>query len=258
MSDERLDPLATTGDVASFGGRAFYAIGQVRPFADEVLRQAALIATGGVLVLMVAMFFVGVSCGQTVSDAARALGTEQFGAVQTYVCSTRQVTPFLFGYILAAKIGCGFVAELGSMRVREEVDALETMGIRTLPYLVGTRILGSTIVLPFAFWLSLASSNLGAYLMGVVRYGDVSPGSYAYYFYSFQHPSDLLFIVAQGVVLSALIVTVALYFGWRVRGGPVEVGRATARSMAVNLTLATLVNLAMTVGFLIRPQLPIA
>jgi phospholipid/cholesterol/gamma-HCH transport system permease protein len=245
------------GEVTLFGLRALGALRHVGGFGGEILRQAAIIAAGSALIITLATLLTGVSCAITTADGARTIGVEQIAAVNFNTCGTRQITPFVFGYILAAKVGCGFVAEIGAMRVREEVDALQTIGVRPLPYLVATRFLACTIVLPSLYLLSVASAYAGSFLQ-TLRYQDVSPGTYEFYFYKFLQPADLIYSLILGSVISMSVILVALYYGWQVSGGPVEVGEATARSMSVNLVLATTITLLGTTIYALGYQLPIA
>jgi phospholipid/cholesterol/gamma-HCH transport system permease protein len=241
--------LPLLGELASFGGELLRELPRVRTHGAETMRQAALIASGSTLVIMAAAFFAGGSCGLESTALARAFGFDPIAGGFSAWCSLREVVPFVFGYILAAKVGCGIVAELGAMRVSEEVDALEAMGTRSLAYLAITRLVACLVVLPVAYLLALASSFVAAYLMSVVRFGDVSPGTWKLFFLSFQDEWDVLFSVTKGMVISAWVVLVALFYGSRVRGGPVEVGIATARSMAVSVIGVTTISMLGTLVF---------
>ncbi len=250
--------LQTTGDLGVFAGRLARELRRAAGHGGEVLRQAALIATGSTAVIMAIAFFAGGSCGLESSSLARAFGAAPIAGGFSSWCTLREVVPFVFGYILAAKVGCGMVAELGAMRVDEEVDALEAMGVRSLAWLAGTRALACALLLPVAYVLALASAQLAAYLMGVVRFGDVSPGTWSLFFFAFQDGWDLLFSLVKGLVISAFVVTVSLYFGYGVRGGPEDVGVATARSMAVNIVGVTVISMAGTLIFWgANPRLPL-
>lgn len=241
--------LPLLGELTSFAGELVRELPRVRRLGGETLRQAALIASGSVLVIMAAAFFAGGSCGLESTALARAFGFDPIAGGFSAWCSLREVVPFVFGYILAAKVGCGIVAELGAMRVSEEVDALEAMGTRSLAYLAVTRLVACAIVLPIAYGLALASSFVAAYLMSVVRFGDVSPGTWKLFFLSFQDEWDVLFSVVKGMVIAAWVVLVAPFFGARVQGGPVEVGIATARSMAVSVIGVTTISMLGTLVF---------
>jgi phospholipid/cholesterol/gamma-HCH transport system permease protein len=245
--------------VAEFSIRTAISLRFVRHYWGEALRQAALIAVGSTGVIVAIAFFAGGSCGLESSTLARAFGTAPVAAGFSAWCTLREVVPFVFGYVLAAKVGCGMVAEIGAMRVSEEVDALEVMGVRSLPFLVGTRIIGCALVLPSAYVLALASSYAAAYLMTVERFGDVSPGTWHVFFYLFQDTRDLVYSLTKGFFITAFVLTVALYQGYELReGGPEEVGLATARSMAINIVGVTLISMVGTLVFWnANPRIPI-
>lgn len=255
---ERLGFLGLVGEVGTFGWRGLLQIRHAREFSAEVARQAALIATGSTLVIMAIAFLAGGSCGLESTALARSFGVDPVAGGFSTWCTLREVVPFVFGYILAAKVGCGMVAELGAMRVAEEVDALDVMGVRSLAYLVTTRMLAAIIVLPIAYLLAVGSSYLAAFLMSVERFGDVSPGTWELFFYNFQDPVDLIYSCVKGLVIAAFVITTSLYFGYHVRGGPIEVGTATARSMAVNIIGVTLISMVGTLIFWgANPRIPI-
>jgi phospholipid/cholesterol/gamma-HCH transport system permease protein len=253
------DPFGGLGAYAEFTWRGMREIRRLGPYASEVLRQAAIIASGSTLVIIFTTFLVGNACGLEASAAGRALGAGIIAPFFSAICTTREVVPFIFGYILAAKVGCGMVAEIGSMRVREEVDALDVMGVPSISYLVSSRILASIVVLPLIYIVAVATGQFGAWLASLVRFGDISQGSWEFAFYIALDPIDLVYTLLKGLGITFFVISVALYYGYGVRGGPVEVGVATARSMGVNLIVVTVVN---TVGTFIfwglNPGLPIA
>jgi phospholipid/cholesterol/gamma-HCH transport system permease protein len=228
-------------------------------YAGEVLRQTALIATGSILVITFMSFLSGGTCGLVGAAVGRAVGAGIASPIFSAFCSTREVVPFIFGYIVAAKIGGGIVAQLGAMRVNEEVDAMDVMGIPSMSYLVSTRLLASSIMLPVAYMVGQAAAHAGAWFTSLIRFGDVSQGTWESAFYTALDPVDLIYALIKGLVLSFAVIATALYYGYGVRGGPVEVGIATARSMATNLITVTVLNMVMTFVFWgFNPNLPIA
>jgi phospholipid/cholesterol/gamma-HCH transport system permease protein len=227
-------------------------------YGTELVRQMAILATGSAMVLMFVSFLAGQSCGLESAYVARALSAPPLGPGAAFACSVVYIVPFRFGFVLAAKVGCGLVAELGAMRIREEIDAIDVLGINSMTYLVSVRMLASTLILPFLYCLSVASAELGAYVQSFIRFHDVSSGTYSEYAFSAFTPTDLFLSLGQGLVISTVVIGVALYLGYNVRGGPVEVGMATARSMGVSLVLVTLVNLIWVLLFLLKARVPIA
>jgi phospholipid/cholesterol/gamma-HCH transport system permease protein len=137
--------------------------------------------------------------------------------------------------MMSAKVGTGIVAELGSMRISEEIDALEVMGIRSITFLAATRLLASWIVLPFIYLSGIAWGFLASYVAVIQQVGGVSTGGYSLIFWEFQNPGDLLFSIIKGMAMATVIVLVGCYYGYTAQGGPVGVGVATAKSMIVNI-----------------------
>ena len=266
MSVARRDPpadpqglLEIAGATAIFAWRLGRELPHVRKYAAEALRQAALVVTGSTLVILAIAFFAGGSCGLESSSLAEAFGAAPLSGGFAAWCTLREVVPFVFGYIVAAKVGCGMVAELAAMRAAEEVDALDAMGIRSLAYLAGTRFIGCALVLPFAYLLAIAASYAAAELESVGRYADVSVGTWRLFFLTFQDSSDLLYSLCKGLTISAFVVVVALYQGYGFRSrGPVDVGVATARSMAINIVGVTLISMAGTlIVWGANPRIPL-
>jgi phospholipid/cholesterol/gamma-HCH transport system permease protein len=249
--------LYVTGDIACFMWQAMKNMPYARRFLSEAVRQAGIIATTSVLVIMLIAFLAGGSCGLESTALARSFGVRPIAAGFSSWCTLREVVPFVFGYILAAKVGCGMVAELGAMQVGEEVDALDVMGVRSIAYLVSTRIMAALVVLPITYVLAVGSGYLAAYLQSAIRFHDVSGGTWSVFFYLFQDPLDLVYSLVKGVVIIVFVLTTCLYFGYRVRGGPIEVGVATARSMMVNIIGITLISAVGTMIFWgANPRIP--
>ncbi len=256
---DHVPAVDSVGEYSAFVWKGVKGVRRVSDFSSEVLRQTALIATGSMLVIVWISFLAGATCGLEGAALARALGAGIAGPLFSAFCTTREVVPFIFGFIVAAKVGGGIVAQLGAMRVNEEVDAMEVMGVPSITYLVSTRMLAAMLMLPVAYLLSLGAGQAASWLTSFVRSGDVSQGTWELVFYTAIDPVDILYSLIKGIVISFFVIVTALYFGYRVRGGPVEVGTATAQSMAVNLILVTVLNMVMTFIFWgFNPNLPIA
>ncbi len=255
----RVPVVDAAGEYTGFFVEGTLGMGKVGKYAAEVLRQTALLAVGSVMVIVLMSFVAGATCGIEGSALSRALGVGIAAPIFSAFCTTREIVPFIFGFIVAAKIGGGIVAQLGAMRVNEEVDAMEVMGVPSITYLVSTRMLACALMLPIAFLLSLAAAHGAAWLTSFVRAGDVSQGTWEFAFYTVLSPIDIVYSVTKAMVIAFFVILTALYFGYNVRGGPVEVGVATARSMAVNLIIVTVLNMVLTFVFWgFDPNLPIA
>ncbi|WP_312030207.1 ABC transporter permease [Actinomycetospora sp. TBRC 11914] len=214
-----------------------------RTFPTEVVRQGAILVVSSGLVIWFMEFLIGVIFTVQGHYTTRQFGASGYVAIFPGYAGLRTCAPEMWGWILAAKVGCGFVAELGSMRANEEVDALEVMGIDPVSYLVSTRVLASILVMPFLFIVGLGLLYLGAFLMGVEVLRSVSPGGFLQVLWAFQSPLDLLFSMIWTMALGIVVVLVGCWYGFTATGGPVGVGQNTARSMVVNMVLVSLVGL---------------
>jgi phospholipid/cholesterol/gamma-HCH transport system permease protein len=250
--------VARLGDMGIFAWRLVREARHVRPYFGEVVRQAGIIVTGSTMIILFVLFLLGSAVGQESSAVARALGASPAAANFGCIASTEAIPTFSFGYILAAKVGCGIVAELGAMRVQEEIDAIEVMGVRSFAYLVGTRFYGTLLVVPFIYLLSIAASEAGMLVNSLIRYHDVSPGTFTFFCFNAIKPRILFTSFIDGLATAFGVLTIALYYGWKVRGGAVEVGVATARSMAVNIIFCTALYLVYALLFVFRPFVSLA
>jgi phospholipid/cholesterol/gamma-HCH transport system permease protein len=244
--------LASTGEIASFMGRVMTDVygGRVFRFFGETLRQAGILIVGSAVVIWSLVFITGLGpCGIEAAYFNQSVGAPTYSGVFAAWCNLREAVPYVFGYMMAAKVGTGIVAELGAMRISEEIDALEVMGINSVTFLCATRLLAAWIVLPFMYIGAIGVAFLASYIAIVKQIGYVSSGGYLLVFWQFQNAPDLLFSLTKGMVMATAIVLVACYYGYNASGGPVGVGTATAKSMVLNLVLVTLIGMLGTQVF---------
>jgi phospholipid/cholesterol/gamma-HCH transport system permease protein len=252
--------LAAMGDVVKFGARMFGEVFGLRVFRffGEALRQAGVLILGSTLVIWGLAFILGLQCGIEGAYFNRSVGAPAYAGVFAAWCDLREVIPYAFGYMMSAKIGTGLVAELGAMRITDEIDALEVMGISSMTFLCGTRLLAAMMVLPFVYIGAIGAGFLASYLAVVQQIGEVSSGGFFLIFWMFQNPPDLLYSVIKGMGMATLIVLVGCYYGYTASGGPVGVGTATAKSMVVNIVGVHLVGMIGTQIFWgANPRAPI-
>ncbi len=225
------------GDLVRFSLRVMRGIfsGRVLRFSGETIRQAGILITGSVLIVLGLVFILGLQCGIEGAYGSRAVGASSTVGAFTALCDLREVTPYAFGYMMAAKVGTGIVAELGSMRISDEIDALEVLGIESMVFLCATRLLAMWLVLPFVYLAAVAVGFLGSYVAVVEQIGEVSAGGYFQIFWQFQDPIDLAYSAIKGMGMAVFVVLVGLYYGYNAGGGPVGVGTATAKSMVANI-----------------------
>jgi phospholipid/cholesterol/gamma-HCH transport system permease protein len=209
--------------------------GRVRLYFTEVLRQANILASGSVFIVLALVFAFGLTIGIQASYGARLVGAPSAAGAFTSIGDMREIAPYAFGYMMAAKVSTGYVAEIGTMRISDEIDALDVMGLDSMVYLCSTRLLATWLILPLVYGIAMLVSFAGSFISVVLQIGQVSMGGYLQLFWKFQNPSDFLFSGIKGMAMATFVVLVGCYYGFKVRGGPVEVGRATAKAMIVNL-----------------------
>jgi phospholipid/cholesterol/gamma-HCH transport system permease protein len=239
------------GEMARFGSRVAGLVysGRVLKFFGESLRQAGILILGSALIIWAFVFILGLQCGLQGAYFFRAQGVPAYAGLFAAWCDLREALPYAFGYILSAKVGTGIVAELGAMRISDEIDALEVMGIQPVTFLAATRLLAAWLAFPFMYLVGIGVMYFASYFSVVQQVGDVSSGGYLLIFWMFQNPLDLIFSLTKGMVMATVIVLVGCYYGYTASGGPVGVGTATAQSMAVNIVFVHIIGMLGTVVF---------
>jgi phospholipid/cholesterol/gamma-HCH transport system permease protein len=252
--------ITSFGEIVRFCGRVIGEVFGLKVFRffGEALRQAGLLILSSTLVIWGLIFIIGLQCGIEGAYFNRAVGSPAYAGVFAAWCDLRELVPYAFGYMMAAKVGTGIVAEIGSMRISDEVDALEVMGISSMTFLCATRLLASWLVLPFMYLAGIGAGFFASYLAVVQQIGEVSSGGFFLIFWMFQNPPDLLFSVIKAMAMATVIVLVGCYYGYNASGGPVGVGTATAKSMVLNIVLVHLIGMLGTQIFWgANPRAPI-
>jgi phospholipid/cholesterol/gamma-HCH transport system permease protein len=250
---------------ADFGGAMILtgkALGLVpftlRYYLSEVVRQAGILVLSSSVVIWILMMTLAAEGSLEGHYILRQLGAADYTSIFT---STGEYSahPSLFGWALAAKVGCGLVAELGSMRISDEIDALEVMGINSVAYLVTTRILAILFVMPFWLFVAFGLMFLTSHIFSVYFFHSVSPGGYETVFWTFMTKPDFFSAIGCAMLIGVGIIFVGCYYGFTASGGPVGVGNNTAKSMVVNLIIIGIIGvIAQQLFFSDLPRAPIA
>jgi phospholipid/cholesterol/gamma-HCH transport system permease protein len=254
------DWLSSMGEIVRFMARAFGEVfnGKVFRFFGEALRQCGVLILGSTLVIWGMIFILGLQCGIEGAYFNRSVGAPAYAGVFAAWCDLREMVPYMFGYIMSAKVGTGIVAELGAMRISDEIDALEVMGVPPITFLAATRILAAWMVLPFVYIAGVGAGFFASWLAVVKQIGEVSSGGYFLIFWMFQNPPDLIYSVIKGMAMATVIVAVGCYYGYSASGGPVGVGQATAKSMILNMVMVHIIGMMGTQLFWgANPRAPI-
>jgi phospholipid/cholesterol/gamma-HCH transport system permease protein len=254
------DWIASFGEIVRFCSRIVGEVFglKVLRFFGEALRQAGVLILSSTIVIWGLIFIIGLQCGIEGAYFNRSVGSPAYAGVFAAWCDLRELVPYAFGYMMAAKVGTGIVAELGSMRISDEIDALEVMGISSMTFLCATRLLAAWMVLPFMYLAGIGAGFFASYLAVVEQIGEVSSGGFFLIFWMFQNPPDLLYSVIKAMAMATVIVLVGCYYGYNASGGPVGVGTATAKSMVLNIVLVHLIGMLGTQIFWgANPRAPI-
>src|ERR1700730_1956472 len=250
--------LEEAGRIAGFGVGAITGMRGTFRYTSEILRQIGILITGSALVLLGMQFVFGLTCGNESVYVLRGYGASSYEGVFAAICPLREATPFMFAYMIGAKIGCGYVAELGSMRISDEIDALETLGINSMRYLVSTRLLANILVSAPIFVIGLAVFFLGEEFVILGQVHDISRATFTSVLWEFTDATSIVFSYTKTLVMWTCIVISSLYYGYNARGGPVGVGAATAKSMIAALVITMVLNEGFTFFFWgVNPKIPV-
>jgi len=220
----------------------------VRLVAAMSLGTGALAMIGGTIVIV---GFLTLSAGALVAvqgyNLLAGIGTEALtGFVSAYI-NVRILAPLVSGIGMAATIGAGATAQLGAMRINEEIDALEVIGVRSIAYLASTRLVAGVLVVgplyAIGVWMSFFAARFGTTYI----YGQ-SVGVYDHYFYTFLNPSDLLWSFFSAVMMAIVVMLVHTYYGFTASGGPAGVGEAVGRAVRTSLIAVVIVTLMISLS----------
>jgi phospholipid/cholesterol/gamma-HCH transport system permease protein len=218
-----------------------YRVELMRLIAQMGLGSGALIVIGGTVAIV---GFLTVTTGALVAvqgytDFAE-IGVEALTGFASAFFNVRLIAPATTAIALSATIGAGATAQLGAMRINEEIDALEVMGIRSVAFLASTRVVAGLLVVIPLYCVGVLASFWAARFGTTVIYGQ-STGVYDHYFRTFLNPIDLFWSLIQCVALAVVIMLVHTYYGFTARGGPAGVGEAVGRAVRTSLIVSAFV-----------------
>ena len=250
--------IAWLGELLLFVVKTVRAIPLVlRHYRREVWRLIAEVTFGGgvlavaastVIVSALLASVVGVQLGIEGLQGLNVIGLAPLAGLLSAFANTRELSPLLAGFGLAAQMGCRFTAQLGAMRVNEEIDALEVMSVPSLPYLVTTRLIAAlTAVIPL-YLLALSGAYLATQI-AVVTIAHQGTGTYLHYFYLFLYRKDVFYSVLKVVIFCILVTIIHCYYGYNATGGPEGVGRAAGRAIRASVVAISVSDMLMTLLF---------
>jgi phospholipid/cholesterol/gamma-HCH transport system permease protein len=199
------------------------------------------VIAGTVGVIAFLAFFAGTEVGIQGYASLSQIGVAKFTAFISAYFNTREVAPLVSSIALAATVGCGYTARLGAMRISEEIDALEVMGVPSLPFLVTTRMIAAFIAVIPLYVVALCASYLSPRLITTMIYGQ-SAGTYDHYFLQFLPPIDMLWSFFKLIFLAVAIILIHCYYGYTASGGPAGVGMAVGKAIRTSIVTAVLAD----------------
>jgi phospholipid/cholesterol/gamma-HCH transport system permease protein len=209
--------------------------------------RGSLLVDGGVISVLVVL---GIAIGGMVAiEAWATLNIMGFGALSGIVgglANVREMGPLVAGIAFAAQCGCRMTAEIGAMRIAEEIDAIEAMGLRPIPFVVGTRLVGGLLCVIPGYALTLLTSFFVSNIM-IRGFYHAAGGTYDHYFVEFLSPTDLVYSTVKATVFAAAVIVIHCYYGYFASGGPVGVGQASGRAVRASLVAVMTLDFFLTV-----------
>ena len=217
--------------------------------SDITIGAGALIVGGGMVFVIFSMsFFTGTEVGLQGFKGLEQIGAEAFTGLIGSFANTREVTPLIAGVAFAAQVGAGFTAELGAMRISDEIDALEVMSVPTFVYLICTRVMAALLCIIPLYLFSLYASFFATELVTTKFFG-LSPGIYDHYFRLYLPPIDVLYSLAKACVFAVVVSLIHCYYGYYATGGPAGVGVAVGRAIRLSIVAVVVINLVLSLIF---------
>jgi phospholipid/cholesterol/gamma-HCH transport system permease protein len=209
--------------------------------------RGSLIVDGGVISVLVLLgLAIGVSLAIEAFATLNLLGLGALSGIISGIGNVRIFAPLIAGIAFATTAGCRMTAEIGSMRIADEIDAVEAMGLRPIPFVVGTRLVGGMLCVIPGYLLTMLVSFYVCSTMINIAYSQHS-GTYDHYFVQFLPPGDLLFSAIKAVTFCFAVTIIHCYYGYFASGGPAGVGLASGRAVRASLVAIMVIDFVLTV-----------
>jgi len=217
--------------------------------SDITIGAGAMIVGGGMIFVIFSMsFFTGTEVGLQGFKGLEQIGAEAFTGLIGSFANTREVTPLIAGVAFAAQVGAGFTAELGAMRISEEIDALEVMSVPSKVYLVATRIVAALLAIIPLYLISLFASFYATKVVTTQFFG-LSEGVYDYYFRLYLPFIDVVYSLIKAGIFAVVVALIHCYYGYNASGGPAGVGVAVGRAIRLSIVTVVVLNLVLSLIF---------
>lgn len=231
------ETLREFGELAAFSVRTLRSLPGALRYGSEILRQLGILVRSTTHFTAILSVFAGVGMVNFGYYFLRSAGAADYTGLILGVGSPRAVVGMFVGYVFAAKVGAGMVAEIGSMRINQELDAYETEGVGARHYVIAPRVIAATLYTPIACGVTLYVMMIAGFVTAVHILSAVPPETFYRYAWGNQAVPDQIYALGVTFILGLTMSLVAAFYGQRAEGGPAGVGAAVARSLLVNLVL---------------------
>lgn len=240
-----LSLLATLGKMALFGGRVVQSLLTQPPFFAEVLNQSYRIGVQTVGILSVILFFIGANVALVGHATFQQFGGQNMIGIYVGLSCVVGLAPIIVGAMLGAKPGTEISAAIASMRVNQQIDALEVMAVNPFWYLMVPRFLAYLIVTPPLVVFAFASSVLGGYVVSVYQLG-VNPGTFLGDVLGYLSLADLWKGIIRAEIFAVVVCLMSCYYGFNSAPGPAGVSRAINWAVVIGSTSIIVLNYFLT------------
>jgi phospholipid/cholesterol/gamma-HCH transport system permease protein len=250
LGDQLSFYLRILGDLATFQVIRRRYHGQVFALMSDIaIGVGGLLVGGGMVFVILSMsFFTGTEVGLQGFKGLQAIGAQAFVGLIGAFANVREVTPLIAGVAFAAQVGAGFTAELGAMRISDEIDALEVMSVPSFIYLVCTRVTAALLTIIPLYLFALFGSFVATQII-VVKFFGLPSGVYNHYFRLFLPPIDIFYSVCKAAIFAVVVALIHCYYGFYAKGGPAGVGVAVGRAIRASIITVVVLNLLLSVLF---------
>ncbi|MGV0836552.1 MlaE family ABC transporter permease [Mycolicibacterium thermoresistibile] len=219
--------------------------------------NSSLLSGGGTIGIVFAMSLAAaMMLGVETQRGLDLVGMNSLSGMLAAIANTRELAPVVVAIALAAKVGTGFTAQIGAMRISDEIDALDAMALRSIPFLVGTRVVAAVICVIPIYMIGLLASYLSTRTV-VVVFNGASAGNYDYFFHLALAPSDLLYSGIKAIVFAVVVALVHCTYGYFATGGPAGVGQAAGRALRTAILAVGVLDVLLTFALWgLVPEIP--
>jgi phospholipid/cholesterol/gamma-HCH transport system permease protein len=257
-ADAVMTHLALLGSFATFcvdvfrnipAAMALYPREMLRQLKDIAWGSGAILVGGGTVGVMVLLSVAaGTSIGIEGFNGLEIVGLAPLTGFISASANTRELAPLIAALALGAQVGCRFTAQIGSMKIHEEIDAIEVMAVSAMRYVVATRVVACMLAILPLYLVGLIGSYIASQLSVVVLFGQ-SPGQYDHYFSTFIQGRDILFSVIKILLFALTVALIHCWYGMKVGGGPQAVGEATGTAIRASIVSIVVLDMVLTLIF---------